>query len=281
MTATRKQQALVIAWYAIAGVVGAAVAATVLAVWPAGATDAVPYNDGQSIGAITLYDKAGNTMSGGKVTDRPFVWRAASSQKAPAPYDKEGRKATLLAYQPRKGASPAEWSGDTMTASTGYTDVNHPTVQATDTDFTLKDFLDGFPAGWDGLVQLRIYFGAPEQPTLTSKYVTADIRVTGDSWALVRSGPAAGQNGSGSAPSANGGLDNADAGSGSAGGGSVSGADTVNASSSGAILPDVSTPRILIVAAAAVVGVVALGLIRRRRPEAAGPPSRPREKQPA
>lgn len=285
MTATARSRVLILTWYALAAIVPAAVAATVIAVWPATAAAGVPYDDPQSIGAVTLYNKAGAVVSAGKVTDRPFVWRAVSSSKAPAPYDKEGRKATLLAYQPRAGSKPAEWSGDTLTGSTGYQDVNHPTVQATDTDFTLKDFLDGFPAQWNGFVQLRVYFGAPEQPTLTARYATADIRVTGDSWSLVRSGTngaaagGAAAGASGDTAGAGTGGDTSGAGSGTADN-AASGGDTRAA---GEILPAVDTPRTLIVSAAAVVGVVLLGLIRRRRPTpaVAAASGQPRQKQPA
>jgi len=36
------------------------------------------------------------------------------------------------------------------------------------------------------MIQLRIYLGAPQQPGLTTKYVTADIRVDGQTWTLLR-----------------------------------------------------------------------------------------------
>jgi hypothetical protein len=253
---------LVLLWYALAAIVSGGIAATVIAVWPAGAASAVPYSDPQASGSITLYDKAGKVVTSGNVHDKPFVWKAVSSRKAPAPYDKSGAKATLLAYQPREGAPAPQWSGDSLTASTAYSDLSKPTVQATATDFSLQDFLDEFPARWDGLIQLRIYFGAPDEPTLTSSYATTDIRISGDKWSVVRAG-STNANSSGNGGSANGGSANN---GGSNGGSDNTSGDSANASSpAAAILPDVGTPGILIIAAAAFVGVVALGLLRRNR----------------
>ncbi|HKT04263.1 MAG TPA: hypothetical protein VJT31_32460, partial [Rugosimonospora sp.] len=178
----------------VALALGVAVA-VVIAVWPAGASGTVPYSDSGSIGYITLYDKTGAAVKSGSVTDKPFVWKAVSSKRAPAPYDGTGRKATLNAFQPRNGASPPLWSGDKMTASTAYADPVHPTVTATATDFSLQDFLSEFPPQWDGLVQLRLYFGVPGRPTLNATYVTTDIKVTGQTWSVVGGGPGAGANG--------------------------------------------------------------------------------------
>jgi hypothetical protein len=258
-----------ITWYALAAVACAAAAATVLSVLPAGAAGSVPYTDGQSAGSITLYDQAGHQITQGSITAHPFAYSAVSSMRAPAGYDKDGRKATLLAYQPREGANPAQWSGDTLTASTVYSDPAHPTATATAKDFSLKDYLDTYPTLWGGMVQLRIYLGAPDVPTYNDKYATADLRVDGDTWTMIRSG--------GQAPAANAaanapGNGGSGTGSGSNGGNAATsgGSSTSDQASSGSTeLPPTSTPGVLIEAAAALFGVVALGLVRRRRPATA------------
>ncbi len=77
------------------------------------------------------------------------------------------------------------WSGDTLTASTPFADPAHPTVTATATDFSLEDFLDEFPPRWDGAIQLRIYLDAPGQSALTTTYVAANLKITGDTWTQV------------------------------------------------------------------------------------------------
>ena len=82
-----------------------------------------------------------------------------------------------------------------LTASSRYENPAHPKAQATDGDDRLADFLGLFPASWDGLVQLRLYLGAPGLQTLTQTYAATDIQVSGDSWKVVRGGsvPCAGK----------------------------------------------------------------------------------------
>ena len=146
----------------------------------------VPYEDKQAVGLIALYDRSGHLVTKGSVNDKPFVAKAVSAEKAPPPYDKPGCKAALLAFQPRKGVDPAVWEGDFLTGSTAYADAGHPTATGTDQDISLANVIAVFPPAWDGLLQLRMYLGAPEEPGRTSPYVTADIKVDGDTWTLVR-----------------------------------------------------------------------------------------------
>ena len=155
----------------------------------AGDMGGIPYEDKESAGLLALYDGSGHRITTGKVADKPFAHFAVSTQKAPPPYDKPGRKAALLAFQPRKGVDPSKWGGDFLTGSTAYADAGHPTASGTAEDISLANFMAEFPPQWDNLVQLRIYLGAPQQPGLTEHYVTADIRVSGDTWTLVRGAP--------------------------------------------------------------------------------------------
>jgi hypothetical protein len=166
-----------------------AVACTgVTAAGPAASAGTSVPSDPSSAGAIGLCDKTGQPVEHGNIHDKPFVWSALATTPAPAPYDREGRTATLLAYQPRPGVNPAEWSGDQLTASSQYTNPSHPMAQATDGDDRLADFLDAYPTELDGLVQLRLYLGAPDQPPDTQTYAAAVIRVDGDTWSVVAGG---------------------------------------------------------------------------------------------
>jgi hypothetical protein len=146
----------------------------------------VPYTDGNSKGTIGLCDKAGKSIRSGAVGDKPFAWTAVSSVPAPAPYNGAARTATLLAYQPRPGVDPGDWSGSLITASSKYTNTAHPMAQATDDDWALADFLSLYPPMWDGLIQLRIYLGMPDQPVLQHEYAATDLKITGDRWEVVR-----------------------------------------------------------------------------------------------
>jgi hypothetical protein len=268
---------------ALAGLV-ALVAATVVIggqIWPAAAEAAggsTPYSDTQATGFLTLYDKAGKAIKSGHITDKPFVWKAVSSKKAEAPYDKTGRKATLAAFQPRPGTQPSAWSSDTLTASTTYTDPAHPTAQATAGDFSLKDFLGEFPPKWDGTIQLRLILSAPGTQAQATGYASTDIKINGNWWYVMGGGPGAGKGGvnipgkvdsaatASAAPSGSA----APGASAAAPGASASPAD---ASGSGAgddigaltELPYMRTPGYLFVASAAVVALVFAGLLLRRR----------------
>ena len=152
------------------------------------ADESVPYTDSNSVGTIGLCDKAGNTITSGNVHDRPFAFTVVSSAAAPAPYDVKGRKATLFAFQPRKDVVPGRWSGDSLTASSEYSNAKHPMAAGTLRDFSLTDYLESFPVRWDGLVQLRMYLSAPNTSILKLPYPTTDIRVSGDTWTVVRGG---------------------------------------------------------------------------------------------
>lgn len=276
MTAVLRRRPVRLLAYLFGGLVGALLGVGILAVWPAGAatTGAGAYTDPASIGFVTLYDSAGHAVKAGRITDKPFVAKAVSSQKASAPYNGTGRKVTLLAFQPRQGVQPTDWNGDIMTAGTPYDDPAHPTATATAKDFTLQDFLSEFPAQWNGLVQLRMYLGVPNQPVLSTSYASTDIQVTGQTWQVVGGGPGAGPGGAdipGSTTIPDAGASVGPSGAPSASstvavGGAGGGSDTQDTLPATADLPYVSTPRVLFVGAAAIVGIVLVGLVLRRVP---------------
>ncbi|WP_432985922.1 LPXTG cell wall anchor domain-containing protein [Dactylosporangium sp. CA-233914] len=145
----------------------------------------VPYTDDRSTGGIVLYGADGKARTSGKLGDKPFVAKAVSRVAAPSPYDGDGRKATLLAYQPREGVSPQLWTGTFLTGATAYADPAHPTVEAPAGGLSMGEFIQQYPTRWNGLVQLRIYLGVPNEPTQNDKYVSADIKINGDTWTLL------------------------------------------------------------------------------------------------
>lgn len=187
---------------ALAASVLAATAALTTAACSDEKPEQVPYTDGRSVGGIVLYDKDGKPITSGKMADKPFVAKAVGQAKAPEPYDREGRKATLLAFLPRKDADPTQWHGRFLTGASAYTDVAHPTVVAPAGAGSLAEFLEVYPTQWNGLVQLRIYLGVPGEETLTTSYTTADIKVTGDTWTVVRGAQTGAQSGAHRAPRA-------------------------------------------------------------------------------
>lgn len=149
------------------------------------AKSGVPYTDPSAKGLIALCGANGQDITHGSVYDKPFVFRAVSSVPAPAAYQGTGRLATLYAFQPRKGIEASGWSGDTLTASSTYTNVNSPMAQGTKRDIALSDYLNEFPLAWQGMVELRLIFAAPGVGSDSTSYPVADIKVDGTTWSLV------------------------------------------------------------------------------------------------
>ena len=147
-------------------------------------TAAVPYTDIRAQGTIGLCDSHGNPLTSGNVADLPFTTTAISSQAPAAKYVKDG-KATLYAYQPRKDVDPGEWSGQQLSGASVYSNPAHPMAAVTTGDKLLSDFLFAFPAKWDGLVQLRMYLSATNQPQYVLHYPTVNLKVTGSIWTVV------------------------------------------------------------------------------------------------
>jgi hypothetical protein len=168
----------------LAGGVVTAFTALLLGAQPSMASS-VPYVDPSAVGSIGLCDQTGQPLTHGSIDDKPFVWKAVDETPAKAPYNVTGASATLYAYQPRDGVDPREWSGSQLSAASKFSDPTHPTAAMTGLDGALSRFLTGYPARWDGLVQLRIYLGAPGEPIYSLTYDSADVKVSGQTWSVV------------------------------------------------------------------------------------------------
>lgn len=158
--------------------------ALALAAPAAAASSATPYRDPAASGTIGLCDRAGHQVTHGSTAAAPFAWRAVSSVAAPAGYA-AGGTATLMAYQPRRGVPSGDWSGDQLTSASRYSNPAHPTAAATRDDESLRGFLTEYAPQWDGLIELRLYLGAPNQPLYSLTYPSLNIQVTGDTWHVV------------------------------------------------------------------------------------------------
>ena len=188
LTAVRASRARVLALGA--GALAAVVAA--LVVWRSHGTSVeVPYDDPQSAGLLTLCSEDGKAVTRGKVDDRPFAGAVIGETALPSDQDPQGAVATLFAYQPRKGIAAGEFSGTPLTAAGVLVDPDRPAVAVTGDVWSVGDFVTAYPADDDGFVQLRLYLGTAQAGTLTEgSYDTADLRVDGDTWELVRGGDA-------------------------------------------------------------------------------------------
>ena len=151
----------------------------------------VPFTDPNAHGYIGLCDSAGHSLSAGLLSDKPFVVRAVSSVAAPKGYGvKQGAKASLYAYQPINGIDPGNWSGQLMNGSSFFSSDDHPMTASTVLDYSMGDFVRSYPPKWDGLVQLRLFYGAPNQSTYLDEYPATVLKITGDTWRVVQGGNA-------------------------------------------------------------------------------------------
>ena len=154
-----------------------------------GADPPVPYTDPNAVGYIGLCNQAAQQITSGTLSATPFVWRAVSSQPAPAQYNAAGGTAILSAYLPMQGLPPGDWSGEQLTASSQYSNPQSPMAQATAKDEPLEDFVQDYPPGWDGFIQLRLYLGAPDEPSYVQHYPVLNLEISGDTWTAVGGGP--------------------------------------------------------------------------------------------
>ena len=151
----------------------------------------VPYDDPQAAGGITLCSD-GKPVTEGRVDDTPFAAVVLGETAIPSDLDTAGAVGTLYAYQPREGVAASEFSGTAITAAGVLADPSRPAVDVTSDSWSIGDFVTAYPADLEGYVQLRLYLGTPAAGTLSDHpYDTADLRVDGDRWELVRGGSAA------------------------------------------------------------------------------------------
>jgi hypothetical protein len=151
----------------------------------------VPYDDAQSAGSITLCSADGKSVTEGRLDDQPFAAVVLGETALPSDLDPAGAVATLFAYQPRAGVGTSEYSGNALTAAAAFADPSRPAARVEDNAWSIGDFVTAFPADDDGYVQLRLLLGTPGAGTLSDQpYDTADLRVDGDRWELVRGGTA-------------------------------------------------------------------------------------------
>ncbi|HTR70005.1 MAG TPA: hypothetical protein VMH41_07225 [Mycobacteriales bacterium] len=147
---------------------------------PARASAPVP-SDPYAQGHVGFCNSHGQQITHGSVYDKPFVWRAVSTAAAPQPFNGKGRKATLYAFQPRPGIDAAQWSGDTLTAASVYTNASVPMAQATSRDLALSDFLNDYPAMAGHYIELRVLYSSVDTGYSTN-YAASFIDVTGTTW---------------------------------------------------------------------------------------------------
>ena len=148
----------------------------------------VPFTDPYIHGSLTFCNRNGQPITSGSLYTAPFAWKTIASTPAPAGYHNSAGRASLYAYQPIQFVDPGNWSGILLTAGSSFTNPNHPVVQATNADQPLLGFTQAYPPRWDGLVEMRMLFTGVNKPELQSPYPAAILRISGNSWTLVKGG---------------------------------------------------------------------------------------------
>jgi hypothetical protein len=174
-----------------AGLAIAAIAAIACsaAVWaPPASADGVPFSDPNAVGYLGFCDKSGHQVRSGSTGAAPFAWLTVSSAAAPSGYAANVGRGTLDAFQPIQNVDPGDWSGKQLTAASVYSNTAHPMAAGTGADPALVDFTGAFPPHWDGLVQLRMYFTAPDGLQHSTPYPAAVVRIDGNTWTQVGGG---------------------------------------------------------------------------------------------
>jgi hypothetical protein len=147
-----------------------------------------PPPDPQAVGGLTLCGHNGQQITSGTVSTKPAIWRVIDTTAAPKGYAKNGT-ATLYAFQLRPDVPPGDWSGEQLTASARYTDGAHPMAAATTADESLATYFGDYPLSAVGLVQIRVFLGAPNMPQYSILYDASYLHVSGNSWTQLNPGP--------------------------------------------------------------------------------------------
>jgi hypothetical protein len=163
---------------------------------PASATTIPPWEpDANSVGGLLFFNSAGQSITGGSITDSPI----AAYVEGTATVRAGDTKATLYGYLPVLGETPGEWSGESLGASTAYPNASAPAPLNTSTlpvetggsgDETVAQLESDFPNldnsndGYADMYVLRLKTSAVAKPANTT-YDSADIEISGDTWSVV------------------------------------------------------------------------------------------------
>lgn len=175
----------------LAGAVVLVVVVAAVAVWASHREETVPYTDQASSGLLTLCDAQGHEVTEGKVTDKPLAQYVLGETPLDGQVAPEAvAVATLFGYQPRAGVEPLEFSGAPIGGPVAFADHAEPATEVVKDGYSIADFTEIYPATLDGYVQLRLITSADGFGAFATTYDTADLKVDGDTWKVVRGGHA-------------------------------------------------------------------------------------------
>ncbi len=151
--------------------------------------------DNNALGSITFYNSAGTEITGGSLQDPSSFYSVASG-----PGRTGDDRAQLRAGTPQVGVDPANWTGDTLSATTPYppagapaniANIGRPVVSGAVTDLSVAQYIDAIPnvttaVGYKNLYELRLFTSGPGQGPGNKYYRSViEVTITGTSNGLV------------------------------------------------------------------------------------------------
>jgi hypothetical protein len=184
---------------ATAGFASAASVAGVFLLGMASASAATPpwentTSSPNAVGTISFYDTTGAQITGGAISDSPLAKYFVGSVAPQA----NGTQAVITACLPQAGVLPDNWSCDYLTSPHNYPVTSgpssitsltsaHPVATGNTGDNALNVIAAEFPntstdPNYQGIYQIRLF---TSNPTLSSTYDTADVKISGSTWSQV------------------------------------------------------------------------------------------------
>ncbi len=147
-----------------------------------------------SAGGLLFFNATGQQITSGKITAQPFAAYAEGTSVLNA----NDKTATLYAYTPVKGVAAGKWTGQLLGGTTAYPNASAPPPLKTSpfpvytgapTDTSLKTYIASVPnvptPPTNGYADLYVIRLVTSNPTTTTSYNSADIKITGTTWSVV------------------------------------------------------------------------------------------------
>jgi len=148
----------------------------------------LPFSDPNIQGWLTFCNRNNQPVTSGSLETVPFVWKAISSAPPPPGYRTSKGRAALYGFQPIQYVDALDWAGYELTGASSFSNPHHPVAQATNADAPLVSFTSAFPPHWDHLAEIRMMWTATDEAQLQNPYAAAIVRITGNTWTLVKGG---------------------------------------------------------------------------------------------
>ena len=142
-------------------------------------------------GGLLFYNAAGGLITHGSINASPF----AAYVEGTSVLNASDKSATIYAAAPRHGETQSEWGSEALGGTTTYPNLSAPSpiktskfpvytgsVHDTDLAAFIAAYSNATTATWGGLYVIRL---KTSNPTSTSTYDAADIKIVGTTWSVI------------------------------------------------------------------------------------------------